>query len=594
MKELWKIIRYSRELWPYYLSVGFFTILLAGMNLLQPLFTGAIIRELQKVGTGVDVDGAKVFWLVSLVFVQDFGSTVFSNIGGYVGDVMSVKLNKLLSERYYAHLLTLPQSYYDSELTGKIVSRLNRSILQLTNFVNMIANNFLQFIFTTIFTLVVVFYFSWMVGLLLLALYPLFLWLTTRSSKKWQQYQKEKNLSQDLAFGRFQEAISQVKVVKSYVQQQRELSFFSRHISRIVKLTKPQSEYWHRQDVYRRSVLNAIFFAVYGVIAWQAVNGTLTVANAVTLILYSAQVRIPIFSMSFLVDNTQRAITDSRDYFEAMSVKPEIADNPGAKKLEVKKGEIIFNDVEFSYASDKKVIDKLTFTIAPGNKVALVGESGEGKTTITNLLLRLYDPQAGLVAIDGNNIADVTQESLRSNIAVVFQDPSLFSGTISENITYGRAGASYDEVVSAAKAANAHEFISKFEKGYETEIGERGLKLSGGQKQRIAIARALLKDAPILILDEATSSLDNKSELLVHEALERLMKGRTTIIVAHRLSTIQSVDKIVTLRNGRVSEIGSPKELAHTGGIYAQLLALQEKRNTTAAKESLKKFDIAA
>jgi ATP-binding cassette subfamily B protein len=224
-------------------------------------------------------------------------------------------------------------------------------------------------------------------------------------------------------------------------------------------------------------------------------------------------------------------------------------------------------------------------------KVALVGESGEGKTTVANLLLRFYQPTSGQITVDGRDIAAVTQNSLRSYIGVVFQDPSLFSGTVAENITYGEGPANPAAMVKAAKAANAHGFIVKLPNGYDTEIGERGVKLSGGQKQRIAIARAVLKNPPILILDEATSSLDSKAEREVQEALERLMRNRTTIIIAHRLSTIQNVDLIVGFKNGQVAEIGSPEELAASEGIYAELLALQAP--TRANKAKLKKYDIA-
>jgi ATP-binding cassette subfamily B protein len=238
------------------------------------------------------------------------------------------------------------------------------------------------------------------------------------------------------------------------------------------------------------------------------------------------------------------------------------------------------------------VLRGIDFTVKADSKVALVGESGEGKSTLTNLLLRLYDLNDGTITIDGQNIHDVTQASLRSNIGIVFQEPALFSGTVHENIAYARPGASKEDVETAARAANAHEFVEKFEKGYETEIGERGLKLSGGQKQRIAIARALLKDAPILILDEATSSLDSKSEHMVQQALDRLMKGRTTLIIAHRLSTIQNVDQIITLKNGRVNETGTPAELAKTKGIYAELLNLQQKGATEQGKKKLKQYDI--
>jgi ATP-binding cassette subfamily B protein len=311
----------------------------------------------------------------------------------------------------------------------------------------------------------------------------------------------------------------------------------------------------------------------------------------VALVLFAQQIRIPIFTISFLVENTQKAIADSKDYFEIMNLEPAIADHAGAKKLKVPEGGIAFQDVRFAYDQGKHVLKGLSFQIEPDSKVALVGESGEGKTTITSLLLRLYEVEQGAIKIDGQNINDVTQQSLRQSIAVVFQEPALFSGTVRENIAYGRPKATDKEVEAAAKAANAHEFIAKFEKGYDTEIGERGLKLSGGQKQRIAIARALLKDAPILILDEATSSLDSKSERSVQEALEHLMKGRTTLIIAHRLSTIQAVDRIITLRNGKVDEVGTPAELAKSGGIYAQLLELQQ-TGSEATQKRLQKFEI--
>ncbi len=473
----------------------------------------------------------------------------------------------------------------------RILFSLNRSIVQITNFVQMLSNNFLQFIFSTVFSLFVVAHYSWPVALMLFTLYPIYIWLTFRSSRKWQAYQATKNKHTDIASGRFAEAIGQVKVVKSFLQERREVAFFSRHLQRVVKTNGPQSRFWHVRDVQRRIVLNIIFFGVYLYIFIEGARGAFTPGQVVALILYAMQIRIPIFTISFLVENTQRAIADSRDYYEIMSIKPQIADHVGARELAVREGEINFQQVDFGYSDDSAVLKAVDFRIAPNTKVALVGESGEGKTTITNLLLRLYEVKGGVVEIDGQNINDVTQASLRANIGVVFQEPALFSGTIRENIAYATPEASHEQVVVAAKAANANEFVDKLAKGYETEIGERGLKLSGGQKQRIAIARALLKDAPILVLDEATSSLDSKSEAMVQEALERLMKNRTTIIIAHRLSTIQHVDQIITLRGGRIDEVGSPEALAVSGGIYSQLLNLQQ-RSTETTKKKLKEFDI--
>lgn len=593
MREIWRIISFTKSLRRYYVGISVFTILLALMTQIQPLLTKGAIDEISGLEHGGGVDVTLVAIFAAAIFLTDLGQTLLSNISGYIGDMMSVKLQQLLSHRYYEHVLRLPQRYFDTELSGKIINRMNRGISQISSFMQMMSNNFLQFIFSTVLSLAVVAYFSWQVAAMLALLYPIFIWLTTRSSTKWQEYQKTINEEQDIASGRFAESVGQVRVVKSFLQEMRELAFFGKRYDKVVATTSPQSKFWHKQDVIRRVVLNIIFLGVFMYIFVETARGTYTIGTMVLLIQYAMLIRIPIFSISFLVDQTQRAISNSKDYFEVIDTTPELADAPGARKLKITKGEIIFDDVAFGYDDDKLVLKGISFAVKPDTKVALVGESGEGKTTLTNLLLRLYDVNSGQIRIDGQNVAEVTQASLRQNIGVVFQEPALFSGTIGENIAYGRPEATQEEIIAAAKAANAHDFVAKFEQGYDTQIGERGLRLSGGQKQRIAIARALLKDAPILILDEATSSLDSRSEHLVQEALERLMKNRTTLIIAHRLSTIQHVDQIITLQGGRVEETGSPKELAKSGGIYSQLLQLQS-GGTEASKKKLKQFEIAS
>ena len=582
MKHLLRILRTASELKRYYIGIGIFTILVSLMGLIQPLISGFAIDELRK---GSHASVSYMVWLAVIIFALDLGATIFNNIGGYLGDQMSLKLNRLLSRRYFEHLMELPQQFFDTELSGKLINRLSRSINQLTNFIQMMSNNFLQFLFSTVFVLCVTAYYSWQVALLYLAIYPIYIYFTNRSSKKWQAWQAEKNLNFDIASGRFAEVINHVKVVKSFLQEDHELKFFNKHYTKAVEINRPQSKYWHDQDVLRRSVLNFIFFLVYLFIFVRGAQGALSPGQVVALILYGFQIRTPIFTISMLVDATQRSVADSKDYFEIMDIKPTITDLSDAKELVVKKAAISFQNVSFGYDANKPVIQNVSLEIAPGSKVALVGESGEGKTTLTNLLLRLYEPTSGSIVIDGQDCSQVTQASLRRNIGIVFQDAALFSGTIRENIAYANPAASLDEVIAAAKAANADDFISSFEKGYETEIGERGLKLSGGQRQRIAIARAILKDAPILVLDEATSSLDSRSEYLVQEALSHLMKDRTTIVIAHRLSTIQHVDKIVTLKNGQVDEVGTPAKLRKTGGIYAQLLELQNHHDLKADKK---------
>ncbi len=591
MKYIWRIIKFTGSLWRYYVGVSIMTILLALMSQVVPLITKAAIDQIVGHSGTNHANVGLVAFYAFLIFLTDIGQTFFSNISGYWGDVLAIKLKGLMSSRYYKHLMSLPQRYFDSELTGTIINRMNRGIQDIGDFVNMFSNNFLQFIFSTVFTLAIVAYYSWPVALMLALLYPIFIGLTTKTSQRWQKLQKKINENLDIASGRFAESIGQVKVVKSFNQEERELKHFDQYFMKATDIVRPQSRFWHRQDNIRRSILAVIFFGVFMYIFVETARGTYSIGTMVLLIQYAAMIRLPIFSISFLVDRTQRAVSNSKDYFDVLAEESDTADQSNAKTLKVTKGEITFDSVSFAYDKEP-VLKKLDFTLEADSKTALVGESGEGKTTITSLIMRLYSPLSGKILIDGQDISTVSRESLRDNIGVVFQEPALFSGTIRENIAYANPRASKEQVEAAAKAANADEFISKLNDGYESTIGERGLKLSGGQKQRIAIARALLKDAPILILDEATSSLDSKSEHMVQEALERLMKGRTTLIIAHRLSTINLVDKIITINGGKVDEIGAPKELAHSGGIYDQLLKLQQHPNLSNEKR-LNQFEIA-
>ena len=590
MKHIWRIVRFTGSLWRYYVAVSIMTILLAAMSQVVPLITKAAIDQIVGNGGKVHADVGLVAFYAFLIFLTDIGQTFFSNIGGYWGDVLAIKLKGLMSSRYYQHILSLPQRYFDTELTGTIINRMNRGIQDIGDFVQVFSNNFLQFIFSTIFTLIIVAYYAWPVAVMFALLYPVFILLTAKTSLRWQDLQKKINKNLDIASGRFAESVGQVKVVKSFNQETRELKYFDQYFMRATDIVRPQSRFWHRQDNIRRSILAVIFFGVFMYVFVETARGEYSIGTMVLLIQYAAMIRLPIFSISFLVDRTQRAIANSKDYFAVLEEETDTLDKPGAKSLNISKGKITFENVSFAYDKEP-VLKNLNFTLDEDSKTALVGESGEGKTTITNLIMRLYSPLSGRILIDGQDISKVTRESLRSNIGVVFQEPALFSGTIRENIAYANPRASKKQVEAVAKAANADEFIAKLEKGYDSMIGERGLKLSGGQKQRIAIARALLKDSPILILDEATSSLDSKSERMVQEALERLMKGRTTLIIAHRLSTINMVDKIITLRKGEVDEMGPPDELAHSGGIYDQLLNLQ-KHHTETNKKRLNEFEI--
>ena len=591
MQSLIKAVSYASHLKRYYAAIIIASLLVALTGLAVPfVIKEAIDLMVEAIKSNTpDIRGVILLAIVLLGF--DVLNTIIRNLGGYAGDMLAAKLKKQLSIRYFEHLLRLNQNYFDEELTGTIINRLNRAITEITNFLNIFANNFFQLIITSIITIGVVAFYSWPLAILVFSLYPIFLYLTSLTSKKWQRLQDQKNTVTDHASGRFAEVIAQIRIVKSYIQEKREFMLFSRQYQKTVTITADQSWYWHKMDIIRGLILSIIFFGIYVFIFIETVQQRYSIGDLVLLITLINGLRQPIFNLSFIIDMFQRAITGSKDYVKAMEVEANVNDQPNATNLSVKNGKITFQDVKFRYQSDQPVIKGLTFTIDPNTKLALVGESGQGKTTLTNLLMRMYNTDAGTISIDDQDIASVTQQSLRQSIATVFQEPALFSGTIRKNIAYARPSADQAAIESAARKANAHDFIMKLEKGYDSEIGERGIKLSGGQKQRIAIARAILKDAPILILDEATSSLDTRSEREVQKALDRLMKGKTTLIIAHRLSTIATVDTIVTLTDGTVNEVGSPAQLATSGGLYSQLLALQNE-TSDANTNKLKSYDI--
>jgi len=612
--SLLRILRFAPQLNPLYLGIALSSVLAAVLSLATPFLIGAATDRIVDAVAGrtsVEEAVAAVTWLALVFLAVEVATTAVVSVGGYWGDVMSARMRTVLSTRYFEHLLHLPQRYFDTALTGRITNRLNRSITELTQFLQFFANNAFTMLITTAAVLVITAFYWWPLAVLLAVVFPVYMWLTARTSAKWQVWEGEKNTEVDVATGRFAEVVSQMAVVRAYNRQEHELAGFRERFTTTVGVTRRQSRFWHGMDAWRRLALNVVFGVMYLIVFVRTAQGLFSVGDMVILLQLMNMARQPIFSMSYLVDSAQRAVAGSRDYFEVLAEERERGEAVASRGTEATGAPearvdvvsavpdvpaVRFADVTFAYdgaADARPVLDHVSFEAGVGEKIAFVGESGGGKSTITNLLMGLYPVRDGRIEVLGRNAAAMDLGELRGSIATVFQEPFLFSGTVRENIAYADPDASDERVRAAAKAAFADGFVEAFADGYEQVIGERGLRLSGGQKQRIAVARAVLKDAPILILDEATSALDTRSERLVQAALEELMVGRTSLIVAHRLSTIASVDRIVTLRAGRVEEIGSPEELARSGGIYAQLLQLQQ-AGTKEAKKMLKEFGIHA
>jgi len=611
LNSLARIIRSASALWPYYLGVVLISTAAAALALVSPFIlreaTDTIVSAVHGDVPVADVT-MTLLWLAVALFVADLLNTAMTNVGGYIGDVMAMRMRQILSTRYYAKLLALPQRYFDNQVTGTVIARLDRSITSITQFLQSFSNSFFPMLIQVVAVLAITAWYYWPLTILLALLFPVYMWLTTLTSRRWQKLEGKKNEQIDLANGRFAEVIGQVKVVKSFVSEVRELDDFGSRYGKTVDITRPQSRWWHSMDTARGAALNLIFFGIYLVLFFRTLGGEFSLGDMVMLIQLVNMAKQPVHMMSWIVDAAQRAMAGSKDYFKVMEEEFEptanaeliaateasgvpVLDLTPVPPLPAAAPVMRFDDVTFAYTEGDPVIRNVSFEAREGEKIALVGESGGGKSTLVNLLLGLYRVDEGRLQVCGRDVRDLSAAELRASVGVVFQEAALFSGTVRENIAYGRPGATEEEIVEVARRANAHDFIMRFPDGYDTVIGERGLRLSGGQKQRVAVARAMLKDAPILLLDEATSALDTKAERAVQAGLDELMKDRTTLIIAHRLSTIANVDTIVTLREGEVDEIGSPDELASSGGIYAELLQLTAS-SSAADRARLKKYGL--
>lgn len=499
---------------------------------------------------------------------------VVDKIRSFWGHILAQRIAYNLRNDLYSHLQRMSFRFYDNTSTGELLSRTVDDLSTVEDTLyhgpqNIIGNGcMLLFAGVLIFTL------NWRLALASLAVLPVIVLIDYRIFLAMFKSARKVRKAMALLAGRMEENFSGMRIIQSFVREKHEMRRFERenrqHYQSRIGVIKSMSWIFPASI----SILGVSLAIALGYGGLQVVAGVMTVGTLTAFIMYLQRFMSPLVELSRIGESVVRFLAGIERYFEYMDTYPDVKDSSGAVGLRDAKGEIQFEDVWFRY--DKETVLKdINFLIHPGETLALVGPSGSGKTTITRLIPRFYEPFRGRVLLDGKNIADLKLHSLRNQIGIVMQNDFLFSESLLNNIAYGRLDASREEIMEAARKANIHAFVQELPQAYDTEIGERGVKLSEGQAQRISIARAILRDPPILILDEATSSVDSETEILIQEALEKLKEEKTCIVIAHRLSTILRADRILFIENGQVVEEGNHRQLLKRGGRYAHFYDLQ-------------------
>ena len=496
----------------------------------------------------------------------------------YYGHVIGVKMQAAMRSDMFKKLQTLPFSYYDEHETGKIMSRMTNDLMDVSELAHHGPENLFISGVMIIGSFAYLCSINWILTLIIFACVPFLLIISTLMRKKMTQAFMESRKSVAVINAQLESSISGIRVTKAFTNSKKEVEKFEAGNSDFVEARKKSYKamgQFHSSTSFITDVFNVVVLIAGGLFLYA---GEIDFADYSAFIVSINVFISPVTTLIGFMEQFQNGMTGFSRFIEIMDEKPEL-EQEDAIELKDVIGEIEFKDVCFKYNESRDILNSVNLKIKAGEKLALVGSSGGGKTTICHLIPNFYKIVSGEILIDGKNIDNFTFESLRRNIGIVQQDVFLFNGTIMENILYGRLDATYEEVIDAAKKANIHDYVMTLPNGYDTQIGERGVKLSGGQKQRLSIARVFLKNPAILILDEATSALDNTTEILIQEALDSLCEGRTTIVVAHRLSTIKNANEIAVIDNGEVIEKGTHKELLDNDGIYKKLYSLQFRKD---------------
>ncbi|WP_342471884.1 ABC transporter ATP-binding protein [Metasolibacillus sp. FSL H7-0170] len=548
-------------------------IIVAILELAFPLAVQWFIDKLLPTGEwGMIV---KISVLLLLVYIL---STFLNFIVNYLGHKLGINIETDMRQELFNHVQRQSFRFFDNTKTGHIMSRITNDLFDIGEFAHHGPEDFFIAIMTFIGAFTIMFNINPTLAFIALVMVPFLTWLVTFSNIKMNKAWKKMYGEIADVNARVEDSVSGVRVVKSFTNEDFEMSRFRKQngLFRSAKLYAYKVMAGTHSGIYMMTRLLTLVVLVVG--AWLTYNELLTAGELVSFVLYTNVLIKPIDKISALLELYPKGMAGFKRFRDLIEQEPEVLDKPNAIDVTSLRGDITFEHVSFNYDQTKQVLKDISFSLNAGETIAFVGPSGAGKTTICSLIPRFYDISDGAITIDGLDVRDMTQKSLREQIGIVQQDVFLFTGTIRENIEYGKLGASFEEIKAAADRAHLKEFIEGLPDGYETQIGERGLKLSGGQKQRLAIARMFLKNPPILILDEATSALDTETEMIIQKSLAELAENRTTLVIAHRLATIRNADKVFVVTQKGIEEQGTYDELVAAGGVFANLHHIQFKK----------------